>query len=426
MTEIQNKKILIIGSGGREHALGWKLRQSPHVKKIFFAPGNGGTQEIGVNIPITVEDVKKLASWAKKNSIDLTVVGPEAPLSLGIVDEFEKQNLSVFGPTKKAARLETDKAWAVQFMEKYHIPHPSSSLFTSYKDASSHILSSVFEKMVIKASGLAAGKGVFVCDTKKEALDAVKRIMVEKEFGNAGDEILIQERIYGEEISVLAFCDGTTAIPLLPAQDHKRAYDNDTGPNTGGMGAYAPVPFVSPQLIQTIRTTILQPTIDAMKKEHIPYKGILFAGLMLTDKGPKVLEYNVRFGDPETQPLILLLETDLYEIFMSCIDGALRTQEISFRNESAACVVLTSKGYPGAYEKGVEIRQKKSNAMHIFHAGTAIKNNRLITSGGRAINVCAHEKTLSQTLKNIYSAIQNKEIYFEGMHYRKDIGKKYD
>lgn len=423
---MSNKKILIIGSGGREHALGWKMRQSPHVKEIFFAPGNAGTREIGTNIPIGIEQTEELAAWAVKNKIDLTVVGPENPLALGIVDEFQKHNLFIFGPTKKAARLEADKAWAMQFVQKHRIPHPASSFFTSHPKAHTFIQSSSFETMVIKASGLAAGKGVFVCDTKKEALDAVRRIMVEKEFGNAGNKILIQERIYGEEISVLAFCDGTTAIPLLPAQDHKRAYDNDAGPNTGGMGAFAPVPRVSSKLFQIIRETILQPTIDAMKKEHIPYKGILFAGLMLTDKGPKVLEFNVRFGDPETQSLMLLLQNDLYEIFMSCIEGTLHTQKIAFHSESAACVVLVSKGYPGTYEKGIEIKQKKSGGIHIFHAGTAIKNNMLVTNGGRVINVCAHGKTLSEALKNIYSAIQNKEIYFEGMHYRKDIGKKYD
>lgn len=422
------KNILIIGSGGREHALGWKLKQSPQVEKIYFAPGNAGTQKIGVNIEIKATEIDKLLYFAQRMKIDLTLVGPEDPLAAGIVDLFEKNNLLIFGPSKLATRLESDKAWAIDFMKKYHIPHPASYRFNNYKDACSFFTLHKAKNFVIKASGLALGKGVILPQTKTEALDAMKRIMIEKEFGDAGNEIVIQERISGPEISLMAFSDGKTIVPLLSVQDHKRIYDNDMGPNTGGMGAYAPVPLMTKKLINKIEKTILQPTITGMKREKCPYKGILYAGLMITKQGPMVLEYNARFGDPETQPLMMLLQSDLFSIILSCIKGSLNNKQVVFRKGVSVCVVLASKGYPGKYEKGEIIHGlKKVNSKDtiIFHAGTMVKNKKTITSGGRVLGITAYAKTMKQAIKKVYSIIKDKRIYFKNLHYRKDIGKKY-
>lgn len=418
-------KILVVGSGGREHALGWKLSQSPQVANIYFAPGNGGTNGLGENVQIAAEDIRGLTAFAKSKNIDLTVVGPEVPLSKGIVDEFTKESLVIFGPTKSAARLESSKVWAVRFMQKYNIPHPESHIFTQAEKAKNFIKGLEENELVVKADGLAAGKGVIVCKGKKEAQKAVDRIMVKKEFGGAGDKIIIQKRLYGPELSLLAFTDGKTVVPLLPAQDHKQVFTGDRGPNTGGMGAYTPVPFVKKQLFDQITKAVLERAVVGMQKEGCPYKGVLYAGLMLTPHGPKVLEFNVRFGDPEAQALLVLLKSDLLPILLACITGSLGKQKVLFHKGAALCVVLASKGYPGAYQKGVPIRglQKTSNAI-VFHAGTTLKDGQVVSSGGRVLNVTARAKTIADASRIVYNMIRPRKVYFKGMHYRKDIGKQ--
>lgn len=421
------KNILIIGSGGREHALGWKIRQSPEVNSIYFAPGNGGTLEIGKNIDINIEKNIEIAEWAKENKIDLTIIGPEGPLVSGIVDLFQKKGLIVFGPNAAASQLEGSKAWAVKFMQKWKIPHPQSFVFSTAGEAKRFIQKSKWQGMVAKADGLAQGKGVIVCDTKSEAEKAIDEVMVKKTFGDAGKSAVIQEKLLGEEVSILAFCDGKTVVPLLSSQDHKRIYDDDKGPNTGGMGAYAPVPFVSSQLLAKITKTILQPTIYGLKKEGIEYKGVLYAGLMLTKQGPKVLEYNVRFGDPETQPLMMLLESDLFSIIESCIKGTLKKTDVTFKKGSAVCVVLTSEGYPSAYKKGQEILGLKpydDKNLQVFHAGTELKDDKIITSGGRVLGVTGYASTLRKAVSKTYKEIGKNKIYFDHMQYRKDIANK--
>jgi len=419
--------ILIVGSGGREHALGWKLKQSPHTTKLFFAPGNGGTGELGININIKAHEINKLLSFAIENNIDVTIVGPEDPLSMGIVDLFESKNQMIFGPSRLASRLESSKAWSTWFMKKYGIPQPISYTFKDYKKACSFFTTHNPLQFVIKASGLALGKGVILPQTKKEALGTIKKIMVDKEFGEAGNEVVIQEKLAGEEVSIIAISDGTTITPLLPAQDHKRIFDKDKGPNTGGMGAYAPVPFVTKKIINKIHETILQPTVEGMKKEGCPYKGVLYAGLMITKDGPKVLEYNVRFGDPETQPIMMLLKSDLLPLMLSCIKGNLKNKKIIFHNQASACVVLASKGYPGSYKKGELIQGLKTSDdkdIVIFHAGTTEKEGALFTNGGRVLGITARGKNFKDTIKKAYSIIGRKGVYFKGMQYRKDIGKK--
>lgn len=419
-------KILIIGSGGREHALGWKIKQSPLVKKIYFAPGNVGTSFLGENVNIEPEEIDKLLEFAKEQKIDLTVVGPEIPLALGIVDIFEKNNLKIFGPRKEASQLESSKVWAIRFMQRHNIPCPQSYIFNEYKKTLTFIKKTPWKKMVVKASGLAAGKGVIVCENKKEAKNAVKKILIDKEFGNAGNQIAIQKKLDGQEVSILAFTDGKTIIPLLPAQDYKPVFENDKGPNTGGMGAYAPTPFINNRLLQNIKKTILQPTIDNMRKEGNIYKGVLYAGLMITKVGPKVLEFNVRFGDPETQPVMMLLISDLINILTACIEGRLAKQKVKFKTASSICVVLSSAGYPGHYNKGEIIYglDKIKPGVQIFHAGTSIKNNKIITNGGRVLGVTAVGKNIKDVMKKVYDIIGKKGVYFNKMHYRKDIGKK--
>lgn len=418
------KSVLIIGSGGREHALGWKFAQSPHVGKIYFAPGNGGTDEVGENIDIDVLDIKKLVAFAKDKKIDLTFVGPEAPLCAGIVDEFEKQGLPIFGPDKNGAQLEGDKSFACDFMKRYAIPHPQSEMFTIAEDAKHYIEKIGAENCVIKASGLAAGKGVILPNAREEAFKTIDDIMNKKIFGKAGSTVVIQERLSGPEISIIAFTDGSAVVPLVPSQDHKRVNDHDEGPNTGGMGAYAPAPFVNEKEMQLIQTEILEKTITGLKKEKIVYKGILYAGLMMTQDGPKVLEYNVRFGDPETQPLMMLLDSDLYEIAMACIEGNLSPNMIKVKQGASVCVVITAKGYPDTYEKDKEIMgldTVKDQNSHVFHAGTQKKDNRIVSSGGRVLGVTAYESTVKNAYKRAYSTIGEKGVYFENMHYRKDI-----
>lgn len=404
---------LIIGSGGREHALGWRISRDAQSPELFFAPGNAGTEEVGKNIPIGAEDVSGLAAWAKEHRPDLTVVGPEAPLAAGIVDMFEKERLPIFGPTKKAAMLEASKAWAVGFMARHDIPHPRSRVFRDVDEATRFIKNAPWSEMVIKASGLAAGKGVILPDTREEAETVVCNMLSGETFGDAGRTIVIQERLFGPEVSVLAFCDGKRAVPLLPARDHKRLLDGNGGPNTGGMGAYAPVPDID---IEEIHRTILQPTVDSMRKEGYPYKGVLYAGLMLTAQGPKVLEYNARFGDPETQPLMMLLASDLAPILLACIQGSVRPEMVQFRSGAAACVVLASSGYPESSAKDVRIEGLDTVCdpnIHVFHAGA-----------GRVLGVTAYGTTIGEALKRAYSAIGPDGVHFDGMQYRSDIGKK--
>lgn len=418
-------RVLVVGSGGREHVLAWKLLQSPRVQKVYCAPGNAGIVSVAEIVPIGADAIKKLVDFAMDNEIELTVVGPEAPLAAGIVDAFTAAGLAVFGPNKAAARLEGSKAFAKQIMEKYHIPTAESRTFTSAENALAY-LKEKKAPIVVKADGLAAGKGVVVAATTEEAEDAVRRIMVDREFGESGDCVVIEEFLAGEEVSVLAFTDGNTVIPMVSSQDHKAAYDNDTGPNTGGMGAYSPAPVLTPELLARVEEEILRPTVAGLRQEGIVFKGVLYAGLMITDDGPKVLEYNVRFGDPECQAVLPRLKTDLAEIMLSVVHRSLHHQAIEWHDNHTVCVVMASGGYPGPYEKGKVIRglDKASQLenVSVFHAGTAEKGRDIVTAGGRVLGVTAWGETLQQALDHAYKAVN--VITFDGAHYRNDIGRK--
>jgi len=420
-------KVLIIGSGGREHALGWKIKQSPFLEKLYFAPGNAGTAQLGENIKINADQIDQLMRFALKNKVDLTVVGPEGALAAGVVDLFLKNHLTIFGPTKKAAQLESSKMFAVNFMQKYHIPHPRSWIFHQSADALQFIKNHPSSTLVIKADGLAAGKGVFVCSSRQEAELAVREIMIDKTFAEAGDQVIIQERLIGQEVSVLAITDGKKLSVFPPAQDHKRALNNDRGANTGGMGAYAPVPFVDKELLNTIEKTILWPTIMGMRKDKIPYRGILYAGLMITKKGPIVLEFNARFGDPETQALMMILKSDLLPVLLNCSRGKLTDRPLDWREGFSLCVILSSKGYPSAYKKGEPIiiaNHVLKKDITLFHAGTTLKGGQLVTNGGRVIGVTGFRKSMRQVIRAVYQFIKQKGVYFKGAHYRTDIGQK--
>lgn len=417
------KTVLIIGSGGREHALGWKFSKSTHVGKIYFAPGNAGTMLVGENVPIETTDIKELAKFAKEKNISLTFVGPEVPLSMGIVDLFQKNGLKIFGPNKKGAQLESSKAFSTEFLKKYNIPQPESKTYDNLADAKKNIDTWGSLATVIKVSGLAAGKGVFLPQDDNEVHKIFDDIFVKKKFGDAGAEVVLQKRITGPEVSIIAFTDGKIIIPLLPSQDHKRVFDHDRGPNTGGMGAYAPA-FVSEKDLKMIQEQILEPTLNGLKKEGIIYKGILYAGLMLTNNGPKVLEFNVRFGDPETQPLMMLLDSDIFELSEACIEGRLSKKMIEPKMGYSVCVVLAAKGYPGSYEKGEEIKGLDSISDHniqIFHAGTTLKNNKVVTNGGRVLAVTSYESSIKNACAKVYSVIGEQGINFRNMHYRKDV-----
>lgn len=375
--------ILVIGSGGREHALAWKIAQSPKTDQVFIAPGNGGTSTIGQNVPIAANDIPALVQFAQENHVDLTVVGPEAPLAAGVVDAFQAAGLTIFGPTKAAAQLEASKAFAKRFMRQHNIPTGDFAVFTDYDTAVSH-LQSLSGGMVIKASGLAAGKGVIVCDDAAEAEAALRQIMLDKAFGSAGAEVLVEERLTGPELSVLAFCDGRTVVPMIPARDHKRAYDGDQGPNTGGMGVFAPPPDVDDALIAAVVRTILQPTVDGMAAQGMPYVGVLYAGLMLTTDGPKVLEFNCRFGDPETEVILPMLDGDLVEILLACTAGQLRPEMVRWHSGACAAVVMAAPGYPGTYPQGLPISglDNVPQDVMVFHAGTAVDGDAVVTAGG--------------------------------------------
>lgn len=416
-------RVLVVGSGGREHALIWKLSQSPEVSQIFCAPGNGGIETIAEIVDIGAEDVEALAEFAESRDIDLTVVGPEAALAKGIVDLFEKRGLRIFGPTKAAARLESSKAFAKNIMKKHHIPTAQFSIFDDPQAARAYVRQ-LGVPIVIKADGLCGGKGTIVAHTLSEALGAIDLLMEDRIFKQAGERVIIEERLVGEEVSVIVVTDGVTALPLLAAQDHKRLLDQDRGPNTGGMGAYAPAPCMSAELAPLVMEQVILPTIHAMANEGWPLKGVLYAGLMLTSDGPKVLEYNVRFGDPELQAILPLMKSDLVPILDDATEGRLSNVSCEWRAGSCACVVLAAGGYPGDYAIGKEIQGAERLAdqkdAFLFHAGTKRDRGRLVSWGGRVLNVVGVGADLEAALKRAYNAIS--EIHFDGMIYRKDIG----
>jgi phosphoribosylamine--glycine ligase len=412
--------VLIVGSGGREHALGWKLSQSTKIGKVYYAPGNGGTPN---NVSILVEEIDKLAKFASENNC-LTVVGPEASLSMGIVDEFAKKGLRVFGPTKKAAQLESSKIWAKNFMKRNDVLTARFEVFDDAKKAKEYARSVDFP-LVVKADGLAAGKGVIVCDNSEETIRAIDKMLVEKSFGVAGSKIILEERIDGIEASYIALSDGIIAIPMATSQDHKRIYDNDKGPNTGGMGAYSPTPVINDSMSEKIQKNIISKTMSSMKSEGIPFKGFLYAGIMLKDDKPYVLEFNVRMGDPECQPIMMRMDSDLYDYVNASIDSNLSTlPPISWKNQSAVCVVLASKGYPESYQKNEEIQGLDSQDQNsvVFHAGTKRDNGKVLTNGGRVLGVAALGDTLEAAISDAYSRVD--KISWPSKYFRSDIGKK--
>ncbi len=412
--------VLIIGSGAREHALAWKLKQSARVEKLCVAPGNAGTARIATNIESPISSLQSLISSLQ---INFVVIGPEAPLADGLADALRAQNIRVFGPNQNAAEIESSKAFAKAFMRRHNIPTARYETFSNFDDAVRHV-ESVQYPIVIKASGLAAGKGVILPETLDDARDALRQIMLEHEFGAAGDAVVIEERLQGEEVSLLAFSDGFTVKAMPPAQDHKRLLENDLGPNTGGMGAYAPVNLPE-NFLDEITRDILQPTIDGLRAEGRMFVGVLYAGLMLTQDGARVLEFNCRFGDPEAEVILPLLESDLLEVMEACVDGKLAQCDVKWARGAAACVVLASGGYPGKYATGIPIHgldaMPNRNAM-IFHAGTKLQDAQVMTNGGRVLCVTGVGKNLGDALDTAYAAIR--PLGFEGMQYRKDIGQK--
>lgn len=415
--------LLIVGGGGREHALAWKLAQSPHVAAIYVAPGNGGTERVGTNVPIDDSDVDALCLFARKNRIDLTVVGPEVPLAAGLTDVFHAAGLRVFGPSRLAAQLESSKAFAKGFMTDHNIPTAAYGIFDQYDAARAYVRQQPGD-VVVKASGLAAGKGVIVCDGVAQAEAALYEIMVARRFGNAGNQVVIEERLTGPEVSLLAFTDGRTVVPMWPARDHKRAYDHDQGPNTGGMGAYVPPPDVDEEMVARIVRTVLQPTVAGMAERRMPYIGVIYAGMILTSNGPKLLEFNCRFGDPETQVILPMLSSDLVEIMLACLDSSLEAGMVQQRVGACATVVMAAPGYPGAYPKGLPIEgvaaAEREAGVTVFHAGTLRVNDRLETSGGRVLAVTALGDTVSAAAQRAYAGVSH--IHFDKAHYRGDIG----
>ncbi len=412
--------VLVVGSGGREHSLEWKLSKSPKVEKVFVAPGNGGTKN---NVPISVDKIDELAEFAQKNNC-FTVVGPEAPLALGIVDKFNEKNLKIFGPTKQAAQLESSKIWAKDFMKRNVIPTAKYEIFGDAKKAEEYV-NSIGNEVVIKADGLAAGKGVIVCNSKEEAISAIETFLVKKIFGDAGNRIVIEERIDGVEASFISLSDGNSVIPMATSQDHKRIYDCDKGPNTGGMGAYSPTPVIDEHLSQKIQKNIINKTLEGMKKEGISFKGFLYAGIMIKNDEPYVLEFNVRMGDPECQPIMMRMNSDLYEYLNASSEQTLsKLPPISWTSESAVCVILASKGYPEAYPKNEEIigLDLTKDEVFVFHAGTKKEDGKFLTNGGRVLGVTALGDSLENAITNAYSAVNN--ISWPNKYCRKDIGKK--
>ncbi|MFB3886530.1 MAG: phosphoribosylamine--glycine ligase [Thermodesulfobacteriota bacterium] len=418
-------KVLVVGSGGREHALVWKIAQSPKVTKIYCAPGNAGISEQASIVPIKANDLNGLLEFALQKEIDLTVVGPEEPLTKGIVDLFESRGLAIFGASQKASEIEGSKSFAKEMMKKYSIPTGSYEIFEDPKRAVAY-LRKQGAPIVVKADGLAAGKGVVVCKTVEEAIESVERIMVRKVFGEAGRRVVIEEYLVGEEASYLAFTDGKVILPMASSQDHKAIFDGDEGPNTGGMGAYSPAPVVTNQVHERILEKVLRPMIQGMGEEGRPYKGVLYAGLMIHDGHPKVLEFNARFGDPETQPVLMRMKGDMVPILMACIKGNLSQYQIAWDNRASVCVVMASKGYPGDYEGGKAIHGLKEVSqmkdVFVFHAGTDLKDGQVVTSGGRVLGVAGLGEDIPRAIEKTYEAVRR--IAWEGVYYRKDIGQK--
>ena len=420
-------KILVIGGGGREHAIVWKLSQSKVVDKIYCIPGNAGISEVAECLEIESKDISALLDFVKYEWIDLTVVGPEDPLAKGIVDVFQKEGRRIIGPTQAGAQIESSKVFAKDFMKRHKIPTAEYKIFTSYTHAEEYIRLKG-TPIVIKADGLAAGKGVFVCQNYDEAVDALRIIMKEKVFGSAGDKVVIEECLKGQEVSYLVFTDGKSIVPMVTSKDHKRLLDNDEGPNTGGMGTFSPNPAVTPELEQEILETVIKPTIKGLKSEGIIYKGILYSGLMIVNGKPYVLEFNCRFGDPETQVILLRLETDIIDIFMAISEQRLSKVNVKWSDEASLCVILASEGYPGKYRKGLPITGlemvKGLKDVIVFHAGTKFnEEGAIVTSGGRVLGVTALGNDLQEARQKAYSAVGL--INFEGMQYRKDIGLKF-
>ncbi|MBI5868812.1 MAG: phosphoribosylamine--glycine ligase [candidate division Zixibacteria bacterium] len=415
-------KILVIGGGGREHALCWALRSSPQVEKVYCAPGNAGIAEIARQLEIKPTDTKKLIEFARHEAIDLTVVGPEDPIVGGVVDTFRREKLRVFGPTAAAAQLEGSKAFAKSFMRRHNIPTAPFAVFDNAEEATRFCRESE-GPLVVKADGLAAGKGVIVCETPAEAEAAVQHIMVERAFGAVGEKIVIERRLAGQELSVMAFADGRHVALMLPARDYKRALDGDRGANTGGMGAYAPAIRLDDPLLEEIERGIIQKTIDGMAEDGIPYSGVLYAGLMMTESGPKVLEFNCRFGDPETQVVLPLLKTDLVDVIGAALAGKLDMEPLEWRDEVCACVILTSKGYPGKYETGAPISgtlKTESDGLLRFHAGTSAGTGGVITAGGRVLGICSRSSTHEGAIASAYAGVER--VQFKGAQFRTDIG----
>ena len=418
-------KILVVGGGGREHALVWKIAQSPNVSKIYCSPGNAGISEHAAIVPVKANDLNSLLEFALKEKIDLTVVGPEDPLTQGIVDLFESKGLFIFGANRKAAEIERSKTFAKETMKKYHIPTAFYEVFDNRNETVKYIRK-LGAPIVVKADGLAAGKGVIVCKTVEEAIQSVDKIMVEKIFGEAGNRVVIEEYLVGEEASYIAFTDGKAILPMASSQDHKPIFDGDQGPNTGGMGAYSPAPVVTEEVHEKIIEKILRPIIYGMGEEGRPYKGVLYAGLMIHDGHPKALEFNARFGDPETQPVLMRMKGDIVPILEACMKGTLSQHRIEWDNRPSVCVVMASKGYPGDYEKGKVIGGLKEvsqmEGVFVFHAGTALKNGQMITNGGRVLGVTGLGEDIPRAIERTYRAV--KKISWDGVHYRTDIGQK--
>ncbi|MCK4912983.1 MAG: phosphoribosylamine--glycine ligase [Planctomycetes bacterium] len=418
-------KVLLVGSGGREHAIAWKLAKSKKLTKLYIAPGNAGTAECGENVPVAADKIEKLVDFAKQNKIKLVIIGPEVPLAAGLADLLESAGIKVFGPGKEAAKLEADKAFAKQLMRAVSISTAEGQIFDRFEDAKAFIASRD-EAVVIKAAGLAAGKGVFVCDDPADGIIIAEKIMCDKMFGSAGEKIIVEDKLLGEEASILALVDGRNIYCLESSQDHKAIGEGDTGPNTGGMGAYSPAPIVTDKLMKQISREVLVPIVDGMNRNGTPYKGVLYAGIMVTAAGPRVLEFNVRFGDPETQPILMRLKNDLLEVILAVCNGRLDDITLNWDSRPAVCVVMAAGGYPGEYEKGKEITGLKEAAamkdVVVFHAGTKKLDSRIVTNGGRVLGVTALGETISAAKQKAYEAVE--KIKFDGAYYRKDIADK--
>ncbi|MBP7747314.1 MAG: phosphoribosylamine--glycine ligase [Phycisphaerae bacterium] len=413
--------VLVIGSGGREHALCHALARSPHLKRLFILPGNAGTAKLGTNIPGDPANISLALEVARREGIDLTIVGPEDPLAAGIVDAFEDAKLRIFGPRAGAARLESDKAFAKQLMRQYAVPTADARLFTDFEHARQYIATRD-EPVVVKAAGLAKGKGVMVCDDPADGILAAEKMLVDRIFGDAGAQIVVEERLLGREASLLAIVDGHTSYLLEPAQDHKRLRDHDEGPNTGGMGAFCPSAAVDDRVIQQVQAQILVPTLDALIRQHMPYRGVLYIGLMLTTAGPKVLEFNCRFGDPEAQAILLRLQSDLLELLNAAVDGELEAADVRWDPRAALCVVMASDGYPDKYPTGLPITglPDDTDDLVVYHAGTRQAGDQVLTAGGRVLGVTALGATLADARKRAYTAVER--IHFDGAQYRTDLG----